>query len=67
MSTYEDALKACHWLNENSETHRVLNCKGDRGHDRHDIWYVTVLGTTDGRYTNASQLTTLAKSQGWEG
>lgn len=67
MSTYDQALAACRWLNEHSKTHRVLNCKGDFGDARHDYWFITVVGTAEGRFTNAAQLTTLAKSQGWEG
>lgn len=67
MTTYEQALAACRWINENSKTHRVLNCKGDLGQIREDYWYITVLGTTEGKYTNAAQVIMLAKNQGWEG
>lgn len=67
MTSYERALSACQWINEHSATHRVLNCKGDMGEARKDIWYITQIGTADGRYSNDAQLVTFAKSQGWKG
>lgn len=66
QQSYLDGLSACIWLNEHSEKHRVLNCRGDFEESRHDYWYVTENKTGKGVFTNSAQLTSLARVQGWK-
>lgn len=67
--SYQDALKACRWLNEHSETHRALNCRRDM-EGQEPYWLLTEIGNTDighGDFKNDAQLLAFAREKGWEG
>ncbi len=66
---YEKALSACRWLNEFSDTHRVLNCKADvEEFGSKDWWLVTELRNLGlGDYITDAELIAFAREKGWGG
>jgi len=68
QESYREGLRACRWLNEFSDTHRVLNCKADiEEFGSEDWWLVTELGQLGlGDYLTDAELIAFAKSKGFE-
>ena len=67
QESYREGLRACRWMNEFSDTHRVLNCKADIEHLKDDWWYVTVVGSDHEWWMTDAELIAFARSKGFEG